>query len=100
MRVFSGVAIGVVLGVGLDWSAEHFLIGQAIVDKPLQMLRAIPFNALTPLFIIAFGVGETMKVLLIGVGVLFRCTSTPLQAFAVSIPDWSRSARSTVSPSS
>lgn len=70
MRVFSGVAIGVVLGVGLGLVSGYFLIGQAIVDKPLQMLRAIPFNALTPLFIIAFGVGETMKVHLIGVGVL------------------------------
>ncbi|WP_424808879.1 ABC transporter permease subunit [Rhodococcus sp. 27YEA15] len=69
-RVLAGVAIGAVLGVSLGLFSGYFTWGEAAVDKPLQMLRAIPFNALTPLFIIAFGVDETMKILLIGVGVL------------------------------
>lgn len=69
-RVLGGVIIGLVVGLILGLLSGYFLVSEAVVDKPLQMLRAIPFNALTPLFIIAFGVGETMKVLLIGVGVL------------------------------
>lgn len=69
-RVLAGVVIGLLVGVVLGLLSGYFLVGEAAVDKPVQMLRAIPFNALTPLFIIAFGVGETMKVLLISVGVL------------------------------
>nr|WP_269327587.1 ABC transporter permease subunit [Kineosporia mesophila] len=61
-----GVTFGLLMGVVSGYSR----LGELTVDRPLQMLRAIPFNALLPLFIIAFGVGESMKVLLIAEGVL------------------------------
>lgn len=60
------MGFGLLLGVVSGYSR----LGELAVDRPLQMLRAIPFNALLPLFIIAFGVGEPMKVLLIAEGVL------------------------------
>lgn len=69
-RIVAGTAIGLVVGVALGLAAGFWRLAEMTVDRPLQMLRAIPFNALTPLLIIAFGIGETMKVLLIVIGVV------------------------------
>ncbi len=69
-RVAVGTVLGVTFGLGLGLLSGYFALGELAVDRPLQMLRAIPFNALLPLFIIAFGVGESMKVFLIAEGVL------------------------------
>jgi sulfonate transport system permease protein len=69
-RVLAGTIIGVALGLAAGLLAGYYRAGQIVVDKPLQMLRAVPFNALVPLFIVAFGIGEGMKVSLIAVGVL------------------------------
>lgn len=44
-------------------------IGHAIMDKPIHMLRAVPFPALSPLLIVLLGIGEAMKVALIAIGV-------------------------------
>jgi sulfonate transport system permease protein len=68
-RVLYGLAVGVAIGVplGLLSGASH--IAEIVFDKPLQMLRAIPFNALTPILIMFFGVGEPMKISLIVIGV-------------------------------
>ena len=38
------------------------------MDKPIHMLRAVPFPALSPLLIVLLGIGETMKVALIAIG--------------------------------
>ncbi|WP_336802342.1 ABC transporter permease [Kaistia sp. MMO-174] len=69
-RVLAGTILGVALGLAAGLLAGYYRAGQIVVDKPLQMLRAVPFNALVPLFIVAFGIGEWMKVSLIAVGVL------------------------------
>ena len=69
-RIAAGTAIGLVVGVALGLASGFWRLAEMTVDRPLQMLRAIPFNALTPLLIIAFGIGETMKVLLIVIGVV------------------------------
>ncbi len=69
-RVLAGTALGLVLGLGAGLLAGYSRLGESIADRPLQMLRAVPFNALVPLFIVAFGIGELMKVSLIAVGVL------------------------------
>ncbi|MBN9016707.1 MAG: ABC transporter permease [Rhizobiales bacterium] len=69
-RVLAGTALGLVLGLGAGLLAGYYRAGEMVVDRPLQMLRAVPFNALVPLFIVAFGIGELMKVSLIAVGVL------------------------------
>lgn len=61
-----GLSVGLVLGVGAGFS-RHL---EDAVDRPLQMLKTIPFTALIPLFILWFGIGELPKVLLIAVGVL------------------------------
>jgi sulfonate transport system permease protein len=69
-RVLAGTLLGLVVGLAAGLAAGYYRVGQTIVDKPLQMLRAVPFNAMVPLLIVAFGIGEQMKVLLIAVGVL------------------------------
>ena len=63
-RVLAGLAIGVSLGSALALTAGLSRLGEGLVDPPLQMLRTLPALALTPLFIVWFGIGETPKVAL------------------------------------
>ncbi len=62
-----GGGIGLILGMftGVSRSAESFL------DGTLQMLRTVPHLAMIPLVILWFGVGESAKVFLVALGVLF-----------------------------
>ncbi|WP_265443821.1 ABC transporter permease [Flexivirga meconopsidis] len=59
----SVIAIAAGLAVGLSRAAD------AVVDPPMQMLRAVPLLGVVPLFIIWFGIGEFSKVLLVALGV-------------------------------
>ena len=43
--------------------------GEALVDGPIQLKRAIPSLALLPLLILWFGIGEPMKIITITLGV-------------------------------
>jgi sulfonate transport system permease protein len=70
-RVGLGLGIGVVFGIALALFAGLSAPGEAAVDSPLQMLRTLPTLALSPLFIVWFGIGETPKVALIAFGTLF-----------------------------
>ncbi|WP_147945112.1 ABC transporter permease [Microbispora hainanensis] len=63
LGVLVGGGIGLVLGVAAGISA----LGEELVDPTMQMMRAVPFLALVPLFISWFGVGETFKIVLIAV---------------------------------
>jgi sulfonate transport system permease protein len=67
LGVALGVSAGLVLGVGAGLSA----LGEEIVDPTMQMIRAVPFLAMVPLFISWFGIDETFKVALIGVASAF-----------------------------
>lgn len=67
-RAGAGLLLGTAVAIPLGILAGASALGLSLVDKPIHMLRAIPFPALSPLFIIWFGIGETMKVLLIAVG--------------------------------
>ncbi|MDR2127857.1 MAG: ABC transporter permease subunit [Burkholderiaceae bacterium] len=62
-----GGTIGFVLGVAVGFSR----LAEAILDRSVQMIRAIPFLALLPLVIIWFGVDEAGKVFLVALAVLF-----------------------------
>jgi ABC-type nitrate/sulfonate/bicarbonate transport system permease component len=61
--VVVGIAIGVV--IGLSALARDF------VNPIIQFLRAIPPPALLPLFIVLLGIGDAMKVVMIGFGVVW-----------------------------
>ncbi|MBW3080383.1 ABC transporter permease [Bifidobacterium sp. 79T10] len=69
VRVLLGLALGIALAVPAAVLTGATRLGFAVIDKPVHMLRAIPFPALSPLLIIWLGIDETMKVALIAVGV-------------------------------
>ncbi|WP_069164408.1 ABC transporter permease [Nocardia altamirensis] len=68
-RAGIGLGIGVVVGLVLALIAGLSRIGEALVDGPIQIKRAIPTLALIPLFIVWFGIGEEMKLLVISTSV-------------------------------
>lgn len=72
---FARVAVGLVIGVGLGTTlgliAGLSRGGEIAVDPLMQIKRTIPVLALTPLFIVWFGIGETPKVALIAFATIF-----------------------------
>ncbi|WP_127480469.1 ABC transporter permease [Nocardioides pantholopis] len=70
-RVGIGFGLGAVLGLDLAVLAGLSRFGEDAIDPPMQMLRTLPHFGLIPLFIIWFGIGETPKIALITMGVVF-----------------------------
>ncbi|GGM47143.1 ABC transporter permease [Longimycelium tulufanense] len=70
-RVVAGLAVGAALGVLLALIAGLSRWGDALVDPPVQMFRALPFLGLIPLLILWFGIGEAPKIALVALGVAF-----------------------------
>lgn len=64
-RAALGLAAGGAFGLVLGMTAGLSKLGEELLDPTVQMVRAIPFLALVPLFIVWFGIGETSKVLLV-----------------------------------
>jgi sulfonate transport system permease protein len=64
-RVVVGVAFGASLGLVLGLASGLSRVGEELLDGSLQIIRAIPFLAVVPLFIAWFGIEETFKVLVI-----------------------------------
>ncbi|MFE6858171.1 ABC transporter permease [Nocardia sp. NPDC057668] len=75
-RAALGVALGVGAGLLLGFAAGLSSLGEELVDSTMQILRAVPFLALVPLFIAWFGIDELYKVLLIAVA-----TVAPMYAY-------------------
>lgn len=71
LRVLTGLAIGISVGIVLALVAGLSRSGEATVDPLMQIKRTIPTLALTPLFIVWFGIGETPKVALIAFASVF-----------------------------
>ncbi|MFT4014114.1 MAG: ABC transporter permease [Paracoccus sp. (in: a-proteobacteria)] len=69
-RAFLGLAIGVTVGLTLALIAGLSRLGEALVDGPVQINRAVPTLALIPLMILWFGIGEFMKIITIVLAVL------------------------------
>jgi sulfonate transport system permease protein len=70
-RAAAGLAIGVTVGSALAIASGLTRGGETSLDPPIQMLRTLPSLALTPLFIVWFGIGETPKISLIALGTMF-----------------------------
>ncbi len=71
LRVLFGFSIAFVVGVALALAAGLSRLGESAIDPPLQMLKAMPFLGLLPLFILWFGIGEAPKVGLVAFGTVF-----------------------------
>jgi len=70
-RAWTGYLIGGAVALTLGFTTGLFPLGAAVIDRPLQMVRTIPFLALVPMVIVWFGVGETAKIFLIALGCTF-----------------------------
>jgi len=68
-RAGQGLAYGVVVGVIVALISGLSLLGGYLFDGLVQLKRAIPTLALIPLFILWFGIGEAMKVIVISLSV-------------------------------
>lgn len=70
-RVIIGLSIGVSAGIVLALAAGLSRSGEVTVDPIMQIKRTIPVVALSPLFIVWFGIGETTKIVLIAFAAVF-----------------------------
>lgn len=71
LRAAVGFAIGGTIAFALGILVGFSRLAEALVDRSVQMVRAIPFLALLPLVIVWFGVGEGQKIFLVALGVAF-----------------------------
>jgi sulfonate transport system permease protein len=71
LRAATGFAVGGSIGFALGTAVGFSKIADALLDRSIQMIRAIPFLALLPLVIVWFGVGEAEKIFLVSLGVSF-----------------------------
>jgi sulfonate transport system permease protein len=71
LRAGAGMLVGAIVGMALGLSTGLSRKLQLLLDTPLQMLRAIPALALVPLVILWFGLGETAKLFIVAVTVVF-----------------------------
>jgi sulfonate transport system permease protein len=69
-RALLGFLIGAAAGTVLAVIAGISRIGEAIIDGPIQIKRAIPTIGLIPLLILWLGIGETFKVVIIALAAL------------------------------
>jgi sulfonate transport system permease protein len=70
-RVAQGLTLGVTVGVIAGCIAGTLRFGDDLVDPIVQMLRTVPFVALTSLFIVWFGINEQPKILLVALASFF-----------------------------
>ncbi|MFB7166689.1 ABC transporter permease [Streptomyces sp. NPDC056242] len=68
-RALLGLVFGTAAGLLLALVSGLSRLGEGLVDGPVQIKRAIPSLALIPLLVLWFGIGETMKVITIALGV-------------------------------
>jgi sulfonate transport system permease protein len=71
LRALTGLAFGVSAGLILGVVTGFSRLGEELFDSPLQLLRALPFLSLVPLFMVWFGIGDTARVILIAVATAF-----------------------------
>lgn len=70
-RAAVGLGAGTLAGVVLAVVAGFVRVGHDLIDAPLQILRAVPILALTPLAIVWLGIGEGVKVAMVALGTTF-----------------------------
>ncbi|MEV0943428.1 ABC transporter permease [Micromonospora wenchangensis] len=70
-RAGIGLLLGGVLALVLGAAAGLLRIGDDLVDPPVQMARMLPHLGLVPLLIIWVGIGESLKITLVALGVFF-----------------------------
>jgi NitT/TauT family transport system permease protein len=70
-RVLIGYGISVLIGIVLGTAIGTFASIEGFFEAQVGFLRYIPASALTPLFLLWLGIGESPKIWLIVVGTVF-----------------------------
>lgn len=70
-RILIGYGLSVALGSVLGVLLGSFPSVEALVEAPIGFLRYIPASALTPVFLLWLGIGESPKIWLIVIGTVF-----------------------------
>jgi NitT/TauT family transport system permease protein len=70
-RVLAGVALAAPVGIGLGALAGWTPAVRRTLDPALAAGHAVPKIAALPLFLVAFGIGETARVLLVAISAFF-----------------------------
>lgn len=70
-RVLIGYSISIVIGVVIGLAIGSYATVAAFFEPQIGFLRYIPATALTPLFMIWLGIGESPKIALVVVGTVF-----------------------------
>ena len=70
-RILIGYGISMAIGIVVGISIGSFASIEAATEAPIGFLRYIPASALTPVFLLWLGIGESPKVWLIVVGTVF-----------------------------
>jgi NitT/TauT family transport system permease protein len=71
LRILVGYAISVAIGIVIGLLIGSFRSVEAFFEPQVGFMRYIPASALTPLFLLWFGIGEVPKIWLIVVGTVF-----------------------------
>jgi sulfonate transport system permease protein len=71
LRAGVGLLLGASVGLALGLLTGLSRPAQLLFDTPLQMLRAVPVLAIVPLVIVWFGLGETAKLFVVSITVVF-----------------------------
>lgn len=71
LRAVAGLTVGGSIGFALGVAVGFSRLAEAVIDRSVQMIRAIPFLAVLPLVIVWLGVGEAQKIFLVALGVAF-----------------------------
>jgi NitT/TauT family transport system permease protein len=71
LRIVKAYSLSMAIGIVLGVSIGSFRSVEALWESPIGFLRYIPATALTPLFLVAFGIDEAPKVALIVAGTVF-----------------------------
>lgn len=70
-RILLGYGLSVVIGVVLGLAIGTFAAVESFFEAQIAFLRYIPASAMTPVFLLWFGIGESPKLWLIVVGTVF-----------------------------
>ncbi|WP_213765534.1 ABC transporter permease [Caballeronia sp. dw_19] len=70
-RAGAGLALGLVIGLTFGLTNGLLKLSEELFDSTLQIVRVIPFIAVVPLFLVWFGIGETLKLVLISLACVF-----------------------------
>jgi sulfonate transport system permease protein len=70
IRAFAGLGLGTLVGTLLALVSGLSRVGEAVIDGPVQVKRAIPTLALLPLLVLWLGISEEMKIITIALAVM------------------------------